>query len=145
MKNKFEIYIRTTTLKTSNITFSTLLLSFYLKLWELFLHYYTISIYLLKVNNANPRTMCKTCSKLTIKAPERRHWRRSGVFIVNFEQVLHTVLVFLVFDFEKINAIWILTLLKFLFTWKKLATNFKAYIHYLNITSNISKTASNHS
>ena len=25
------------------------------------------------------------CSKLTIKTPERRHWRRSGVFIVNFE------------------------------------------------------------
>ena len=22
-----------------------------------------------------------------IKTPERRHWRRSGVFIVNFEQV----------------------------------------------------------
>ena len=27
------------------------------------------------------------CSKLTIKIPERRHWRRSGIFIVNFEQV----------------------------------------------------------
>ena len=27
------------------------------------------------------------CSKLTIKTPERRQWRRSGVFIVDFEQV----------------------------------------------------------
>ena len=27
------------------------------------------------------------CSKLTIKAPERRYLRRSGVFAVNFEQV----------------------------------------------------------
>ena len=30
--------------------------------------------------------MCKICSKLTIKAPERRHWRRFGVFIANFKQ-----------------------------------------------------------
>ena len=35
------------------------------------------------------------CSKLTIKTPERSHWRRSGVFIVNFEHILHFVLVFL--------------------------------------------------
>ena len=34
------------------------------------------------------------CSKL-IKTPERRQWRRSGVFIVNFEQISHLVLVFL--------------------------------------------------
>ena len=27
--------------------------------------------------------------KSTIKTPERRHLHRSGVFIVNFEQVLH--------------------------------------------------------
>ena len=27
------------------------------------------------------------CSKLTIKTKERRHWRRSGVSIVNFEQL----------------------------------------------------------
>ena len=41
-------------------------------------------IYLLKVNNRN-RTRCEICSKLTIKIPERRHWHRSGIFIVNFE------------------------------------------------------------
>ena len=28
-----------------------------------------------------------TCSKLTMKTSERRHFRRSGVFIVNYEQV----------------------------------------------------------
>ena len=33
--------------------------------------------------------------KVTIKTPERRHWRRSGVFIVNFKHILHLVLVFL--------------------------------------------------
>ena len=39
--------------------------------------------------------MCEICSKLTIKTPERRHRRPSGVFIANFEQILPTVLVFL--------------------------------------------------
>ena len=35
------------------------------------------------------------CSKLTIKAPERHQWRRSGVFIVNIEHISHPVPVFL--------------------------------------------------
>ena len=43
-------------------------------------------IYLLKVNRST-RTRCETCSKLTIKTPERRH--------VNFEHMSHLVLVFL--------------------------------------------------
>ena len=43
------------------------------------------NIYLFKVNNRNTRKKCEICSKLTIKTPERRHRRRSGVFIVNFE------------------------------------------------------------
>ena len=52
-------------------------------------------IYLLKVNNRNSRTRCEICSKLIIKIPERRQWRRSGIFIVNFEHISHLVLVFL--------------------------------------------------
>ena len=56
---------------------------------------YPAGIYLLKVNNRNTRTRCEICSKLTIKTPERRQWRRSGVFIVNFEHISHLVLVFL--------------------------------------------------
>ena len=51
--------------------------------------------YLLKVNNKSTRTRCEICSKLTIKIPERRHWRRSATFIVNFEHISHLVLVFL--------------------------------------------------
>ena len=35
------------------------------------------------------------CLKLTVKIPERRHWPRSGIFIVNFEHISHLVLVFL--------------------------------------------------
>ena len=44
----------------------------------------TFNIYLYKVSNRNSRKRCEICSKNTIKAPERRQWRRSGVFIVNF-------------------------------------------------------------
>ena len=36
-----------------------------------------------------------TYSKLTIKTPERRQWRRSGVFIVNFKHTSQLVLEFL--------------------------------------------------
>ena len=37
--------------------------------------------------------MCEICSKLTINTLERRHERCSGVFIVNFEQIVHIVLI----------------------------------------------------
>ena len=56
------------------------------------------NIYLFKVNKRNTRKRYEICSKLTIKTPERPHWRRSGVFsfnvfnvswkIVNFELLL---------------------------------------------------------
>ena len=37
-----------------------------------------------------------TCSKLTIETLQQRvEWRRSGIFIVNFEHISHLVLVFL--------------------------------------------------
>ena len=52
-------------------------------------------IYLLKVNNRNTRTRCEICSKLTIRTSERHQWRRSGVFIVNFEHISHLVLLLL--------------------------------------------------
>ena len=50
---------------------------------------------MLKVNNRNTRTRREISSKLTIKTPERGHWRRSGVFIFNFEYIPHLVLMFL--------------------------------------------------
>ena len=40
-------------------------------------------------------TRCEICSKLTIKIPERRDWRRSGIFVVNFEHISRLALVFL--------------------------------------------------
>ena len=51
-----------------------------------------------KVNNRNIRTRCKICSKLTIKIPERRHWRRSIVSIVS------------IVNFEQVNADWYVAL-----------------------------------
>ena len=41
----------------------------------LHLVHFPAGIYLFKVNNRNSRTMCKICSKLTIKTPERGQWR----------------------------------------------------------------------
>ena len=38
--------------------------------------------------------MCEICSNFTIKKPERRHRRWSGVLIVNFEQISQIGLVF---------------------------------------------------
>ena len=32
-------------------------------------------MYLFKLNNRNTRLRCEICSKLTIKTPDRRHWR----------------------------------------------------------------------
>ena len=49
--------------------------------------YIPVGVHLLKVNNRNTRTRCEICSKLTIKTPQRRRWRRYGVFIVNFEHI----------------------------------------------------------
>ena len=51
-------------------------------------------IYLLKVNNRNTRTRCEICSKSTIKTPDQHDWRRSGVFILQFEHISHLVEVF---------------------------------------------------
>ena len=48
-----------------------------------------------KVNNRNTRKMCEICSKLTIKIPERRQWRRSGIFNFNFKHISHLALVIL--------------------------------------------------
>ena len=65
---------------------------------------FPVGICLLKVNTSNTRTRCKICSKLTIKTPERRqlaNWRRSGVLIVNFEHILHLVLVLLVLTLSR--------------------------------------------
>ena len=37
---------------------------------------------------------------------ERRHWRRSGVCIVNFEHISRHVLVFIFFNLDHVIARW---------------------------------------
>ena len=64
------------------------------------------SNYTFKVNNRNTRTRCEICSKLTRKTPERCRWRGSGVFMFNFEHILHLALVFLLLLFEQANTGW---------------------------------------
>ena len=48
--------------------------------------------YIFNVKNRNTGASCEICLKLSIETPERRHWRRSGVFIVNFEHTSHLTL-----------------------------------------------------
>ena len=81
--------------------------------------------YMFKVNKRNTRTRCEICSKLTMKTPELRQnilkvnnkdtrttllsisltlnilWCHSGVFIVNFEDTSHVVLVFLLLTLSR--------------------------------------------
>ena len=47
-----------------------------------------------------------TCSKLTIKTTERCHWRRSGVFIVNFDHIFTPCSSVSIFTFEQVNPDW---------------------------------------
>ena len=68
--------------------------------WVSFCHFPACN-YMFKVNKWNSRTRCEICSKLTIKTPEWHHWRRSGVFIVNFEHISHILLVFLLLTLSR--------------------------------------------
>ena len=54
-----------------------------------------------KVNNRNTRTRCEISQKLTTKTLEQQQWRRSGVFIVNFEHISQLVLVFLLLTLSR--------------------------------------------
>ena len=65
------------------------------------------NIYLFKINNINTRKRGEICSKLTLRTPERRLSRRSGVFIVNFEYISHPFPSVFIVDFEQVNVIWL--------------------------------------
>ena len=74
---------------------------FEMGLFKKIVNVFPAGIYSLKVNNEITRTMCEIYSKLTIKTPERRHRRGSGIFSVNFEQISHIVLPFLLLTLNK--------------------------------------------
>ena len=73
--------------------------------WADFARSYLANIYLFKVNNGNTM-QCVKFVQLTIKGPDRGHWRRSGVFTVNCEQISDTVLVVSIVEFEQVYASW---------------------------------------
>ena len=56
--------------------------------------------YIFKINNRKTRPRCEICFKVITKTLERR-WRRSGVFIANFEHIPHPVLVFLLLTLSR--------------------------------------------
>ena len=68
-------------------------------LWTL--THLTINKYMLKAAMEPLEKTCKICSKVTIKTAERRYWRRSGVFYVNFDHNSHLFLVFLLFTLNR--------------------------------------------
>ena len=80
--------------------FTLLLIPLEIRFHE-FSRWFPAGIYLFRVKNRNSRTICEICSKLTIKTPERRQWRYSGVFIVNFEHILHLVLLFVLLTLNR--------------------------------------------
>ena len=55
--------------------------------------------YMFKINNKNTWAKCEICSKLTIKNSFIFHL--SGAFIVNFENISHLVLVFLLLTLSR--------------------------------------------
>ena len=52
------------------------------------------TIQLIKVNDGNTRAKCGICSKPTINERDQRYKSCPGIFIVNFEQISYTVMVF---------------------------------------------------
>ena len=65
------------------------------------------SQHLFKFNYRNTKATLEICSKLAIKTPERHHWFRSVVFIVNhWTDFAHCVCVFIV-GFEQVNIGWV--------------------------------------
>ena len=66
-----------------------------------FSRHFLANIYSFKFNNRSIRKRCEICSKLTIKTPEQRQWRRSSVFIINFKDISHLSLVFLLLNLNK--------------------------------------------
>ena len=71
------------------------LFSFELNTEIYFVNFDPADIYLFKVNNRKTRKRWETCSKLAMKTPERRNWRRSSILIVSFEDIPHLFVVFL--------------------------------------------------
>ena len=67
------------------------------------------NIYLLKVTKGNSKKGVKYAQKVTIKTQKWLHCCCSGVFIVNFEHILHFLLLLLYLTIEQVNVRWMNT------------------------------------
>ena len=63
--------------------------------------------YMFKVNNKRTRTRCQISSKLKIKTPKLRQWRRSGVLAVNFKHISTPCSTVFIANFKQVNASWV--------------------------------------
>ena len=66
------------------------------------------------------KSVCKICSKLTIKLPEQRQWRRFGFLTMLFSSVC-------IADFEQVNISWV----RSLSNNKRLSLNLQARIYQM--------------
>ena len=76
---------------------------------------YLAKVSLLKLNNRKTRKRCEICTKLTIKTPKRRHWRRSSDFVVNIWTYFTHFSSFSIVNFEQVNICYLATLSKVCF------------------------------
>ena len=58
-----------------------------IKRFEFFYLDYPASNHFFKLSNTKTWKSCEISSKFTIETPERRQRRRSGVFVVDFDQI----------------------------------------------------------
>ena len=58
------------------------------------------NIYLFNVNNRTIGKGCEICLKLTLKTPERRHWRKLWTYFTTFSSAS-------IFEFDQVNFSWV--------------------------------------
>ena len=116
--------ICTNFLKSHDTEFAMILCGLQCKHWFLGEKMYMANVpagnYMFKSNNRNTKTRCEICSKLTIKTPERCQICTKvtgGVFIVNFENTSHLVLMFLLWILSRQMPAGFLFFIFFLRGW----------------------------
>ena len=70
-------------------------------------HYTQPTITCSKLTVETLEQRCEICSKLTIKPPKRRQWRRFGGFIVNFKHISHLCSSVSIVNFTHVIAGWV--------------------------------------
>ena len=84
-KHVFPEFCRQTQYRYVNACNLLLVLLFFLQNLKLIQPAFTCS----KLTIETLEQRCEICSKLTIKLPKRRQWRRFDGFVINFERISH--------------------------------------------------------